>query len=133
MRLMKLKMENEVKQIKQKYRKGTRIQLDYMADPFAVPSGTCGTIRTVDDIGQIHVDWDNGSGLALNVDLDEFHIIEEVKIPADTYNELEGLENAIEEMEQKMNNAKNESEYYEFRGKLTDLMAKRIILLEDLQ
>lgn len=43
-----------------------------MDDPFAPPSGTIGTVTWVDDIGQIHVKWENGSSLALNVKLDSF-------------------------------------------------------------
>lgn len=70
---MRLRTKTEVDVIKLEYPEGTRIQLDYMADPFAVPSGTCGTVTNVDDIGQIHMNWDNGSGLAINVDLDRFH------------------------------------------------------------
>ena len=43
-----------------------------MDDPFAPPSGTVGEVMFVDDIGQIHVKWENGSSLALNVKLDSF-------------------------------------------------------------
>ena len=34
--------------------------------------GLKGTVKHVDDIGQIHVRWENGSGLALNLDVDSF-------------------------------------------------------------
>lgn len=43
-----------------------------MDDPHPVPSGTVGTVTCVDSIGQIHVDWDNGSTLALT-EIDKFH------------------------------------------------------------
>ena len=37
-----------------------------MDDPYApVPPGTKGTVTYVDDMGQIGVNWDNGSGLSL--------------------------------------------------------------------
>lgn len=69
------KSEIEVDMIRRMYPKGTRIELDYMDDFQAPPSGTQGTVTVVDSIGQIHVNWDNGSGLALNTDVDKFHII----------------------------------------------------------
>lgn len=58
------------------YPKGMRVILDYMDDPQAPPSGTKGVVVHVDDIGQIHVQWENGSGLALNTDVDKFHRID---------------------------------------------------------
>ena len=55
------------------YPPGTRLELIGMDDPFApVPAGTRGTVRCVDDQSQIHVKWDNGSGLALIPDTDRF-------------------------------------------------------------
>lgn len=66
---------NKIKRLKDQYPKGTRVKLDYMDDPQAPPSGTRGVVEHVDDIGQIHVKWENGSGLALNDDVDSFHKI----------------------------------------------------------
>jgi len=57
------------------YTTGTRVELIHMDDIQAPPTGTQGVIEFVDDIGQIHVKWDNGSGLALNTDYDTFKII----------------------------------------------------------
>lgn len=54
------------------YPVGCKVKLHFMDDPFAPPSGTIGTVTWVDDIGQIHVKWENGSSLALNVKLDSF-------------------------------------------------------------
>ena len=65
----------EVEKIKQMYPKGTKIELGYMDDFQAPPSGTVGEVTHVDDIGQIHVIWENGSTLALNTDVDSFHKI----------------------------------------------------------
>lgn len=45
------------------YRPGVRVELIRMDDPQAPPPGTRGTVRGVDDVGSILVDWDNGSGL----------------------------------------------------------------------
>ncbi len=40
-----------------------------------LPYGLKGTIKKVDDIGQIHVSWENGSSLAINPKIDKFEII----------------------------------------------------------
>ncbi|MBQ7498892.1 MAG: DUF4314 domain-containing protein [Selenomonas sp.] len=37
--------------------------------------GVCGTVVAVDDIGQLHVDWDNGSSLAINPEVDGFSLL----------------------------------------------------------
>ena len=63
----------KAKLYKEMYPKGTRIELISMDDPFApVESGTQGTVEFVDDMGQIHMKWDNGRTLALIPDADEF-------------------------------------------------------------
>ena len=69
------KSEAEVNMIRKMYPEGTKIVLDYMDDFQAPPSGTKGVVTSVDGIGQIHVKWENGCGLALNTDVDKFHII----------------------------------------------------------
>ena len=58
---------------------GKRVKLIQMEgeDPNKMFNGLEGTITHIDDIGQIHVDWDNGSSLALNEDVDIFEIIEQ--------------------------------------------------------
>lgn len=57
------------------YQKGMRIRLNYMEGESDMPSGLKGTVQHVDDIGQIHMKWDNGRTLALNSDKDSFSII----------------------------------------------------------
>lgn len=58
---------------KEMYPQGTRIELQHMEDPWApVPAGTRGTVEAVDDIGQIHMLWDNGRTLALVPGEDSF-------------------------------------------------------------
>lgn len=52
------------------YKVGDRIKLIHMEDNQAVPGGTCGTIDCIDDIGQLHMKWDNGRTLAVNLDED---------------------------------------------------------------
>ena len=61
---------------KRAYPAGTRIRLDHMDDPYApVPDGTDGTVFFVDDLGTIHVDFDNGRSLGICPDVDRFHKI----------------------------------------------------------
>ena len=66
-----------IQTIKGMYPKGTRIELIHMADTQAPPSGTKGTVVCVDDMGTVHMKWDNGCGLGLIPEADEFKIIEE--------------------------------------------------------
>lgn len=68
--------ENKLKYIKEKYPVGSRVKLNYMEDPYAVPSGTLGTIEYVDDEGQIEVSWDNGRTLSLIYGVDSFDFID---------------------------------------------------------
>ena len=46
-----------------------------MDDPQAVPPGTKGTVKFVDDIGSIHCHWDNGRSLVVIPGEDSFHMI----------------------------------------------------------
>ena len=69
---------NLVKRMKDTYKPGTRIQLDFMGDaPRPIPPGTKGTVRVVDDMGTVHCNFDNGRQLGLIPDEDVFHIISE--------------------------------------------------------
>ena len=47
------------------YKPGTRVELVKMNDFQAPTIGTAGTVEYVDDIGTIHVKWDNGCGLGV--------------------------------------------------------------------
>lgn len=67
--------EEEIKAIKEKYQLGTQIRLIKMYDLQQLDAGTIGTVIAVDDLGQIQMKWENGSTLALNVDIDEFEIL----------------------------------------------------------
>lgn len=61
-------MNEAVQKIKQLYPAGTKILLKKMFDPHPVPPGTVGCVKSVDDIGQIHMNWENGSTLSLNIE-----------------------------------------------------------------
>ena len=67
---------DKVKQLRERYPKGTRVQLISMEDPYApVPPGTEGEVAFVDDAGSIHMKWDNGSSLALIPGEDSFRVL----------------------------------------------------------
>ncbi len=65
-----------IEAIKEKYTEGTQIVLKEMKGESQMPFGLKGTVKYVDDIGQIHMNWENGSSLALNYDEDSFAILE---------------------------------------------------------
>ena len=65
-----------IEHLKTKYKKGVRVKLISMEGEPQMPEGLNGVVTLVDDMGQIHVEWENGSTLALNIDCDSF-IVEE--------------------------------------------------------
>lgn len=63
------------------YPPGTRIVLSSMNDPNApVEPGTRGTVRYVDDAGQVGVAWDNGRSLSLIPGMDSFRKLTQQEI-----------------------------------------------------
>ena len=74
---MKMPTRREVERLKARYTKGLRIELIHMDDPQAPPAGTRGTIITVDDLGDLVIVWDNGSGLNVVPWVDRVRIITE--------------------------------------------------------
>ena len=59
--------KSALKQLKEHYPQGTRVELVHMNDPYntkLVP-GCKGTVCGVGDIGTIHVNWDCGSSLGI--------------------------------------------------------------------
>ena len=67
--------------IQKQYPEGTRILLNTMNDPYAPsPSGTRGTVDFVDDVGQIHMKWDNGRTLAIVPSEDDFRKLTEEEL-----------------------------------------------------
>ena len=66
----------QVDRLKNQYPAGTRIELlSSMNDIQPIESGSKGTVIAVDDIGTIHMRWDNGRGLGLIPGEDHFKII----------------------------------------------------------
>ena len=69
-------LKSTIQCYKQKYPKGTRIELIQMGnDPRPVPPGTRGTVAYVDDMGQIGMHWDNGQSLSLIPGEDSFRVL----------------------------------------------------------
>lgn len=62
---------------KEKYKSylGKTVELISMDDIQAPPIGTRGKVVYVDDAGQIHVKWENGSSLALIPGVDKFKVV----------------------------------------------------------
>ena len=62
--------------IREQYPHGTRIRLNSMEDPYApVAPGTEGEVDFVDDIGTIHMKWDNGRALGIVPGEDSFSVL----------------------------------------------------------
>lgn len=72
---MKLPNKVIIEMLRKKFPAGTRVVLDSMDDMYAVPEGTEGTVTAVDDIGNILVNWDNGSTLNVVYGIDKVHKI----------------------------------------------------------
>lgn len=72
-RLTKEKLEA----LRKEYYEGARVRLNYIADFSAPPIGTEGTVWHVDDLGTIHVIWDNGQHLGVAYGEDSCSLIKE--------------------------------------------------------
>ena len=62
---MRMISKEALRALRERFPKGTRVELVKMDDPQAPPIGTKGTVLGVDDIGSILVAWDNGCGLSV--------------------------------------------------------------------
>ena len=72
---MSIPSREVIENLRSRFRRGNRVRLDEMDDRHAPPVGTEGTVLCVDDIGSIHVEWDNGSKLAVVFGKDSCSII----------------------------------------------------------
>ena len=58
--------KEELEALREKYPQGCRVELVKMDDPYRdMPPGLKGVVTGVDDSGSIHVNWQNGSSLAV--------------------------------------------------------------------
>ena len=62
---MTIPSRSEVERRRREYPAGTRVVLESMDDPQAPRVGSLGTVRGVDDLGQIMVSWDSGGSLSV--------------------------------------------------------------------
>lgn len=67
--------KNKVENTRREFPEGTLVRMIDMVDPRPIPEDMTGTVRYVDDIGNIHINWENGSTLALIPEADKFEVI----------------------------------------------------------
>ena len=72
---MKPPTKETLQRLREQYPAGCRVMLDKMDDPQAPLIGSLGTVRGVDDSGNIMVSWDNGGSLSVAWLEDECHVI----------------------------------------------------------
>ena len=73
---MRFPSRDQITALRQRYPRGTRVELLGMDDPQAPPTGTMGEVMGVDDAGQILVRWETGSSLSLISGVDSFRIVQ---------------------------------------------------------
>ena len=96
----------KLKEIREMYPEGTQIVLTEMAGESQMPYGLKGTVKFVDDAGQIHMSWENGSSLALNIHEDTFEKVEApekisvILVEPGMYPKLIEIEDTLEAMQE---------------------------------
>ena len=60
---MRMISKEALQALRERFPRGTRVELVKMDDPQAPPIGTKGTVLGVDDIGSLMVAWDSGGSL----------------------------------------------------------------------
>ena len=64
--MYKIQSRKIVEELRREYPEGTRVEPVQMNDEYTkLKSGDKGTVRCVDDMGTIHISWDNGSCLGV--------------------------------------------------------------------
>ena len=73
---MRFPSKAQLAALRERYPRGTRVELLAMDDPQAPPTRAMGEILGVDDAGQLLVRWETGSSLSLIPGVDSFRIAE---------------------------------------------------------
>ena len=61
---MKTLSKEILEKLRAEFQPDTRVKLICMDDPYVdMKPGELGTVRNVDDMGTVHIAWDNGHGL----------------------------------------------------------------------
>lgn len=67
--------DSYMEKVNSQYKPGTNIRLISMSGESQMKEGLMGTVDFIDDIGQIHMKWENGSSLALIEGVDKFEVV----------------------------------------------------------
>ena len=59
---------------------GDWVELIHMSDRYAPSKGTLGQVVRIDDIGNIIVNWENGSSLSLIPEIDKYRILSDDEV-----------------------------------------------------
>lgn len=73
--MMKFPNKAYLEQLRKQYPKGTKLQMITMRnEKYPVHPGTVGEVTHIDDMGSIHLKWQNGSSLAIIPEVDSFRV-----------------------------------------------------------
>ena len=70
--MMRTPSKEAIQALRERYPAGTAVELIRMEDVSAPPVGTLGKVIAVDDIGTVHIAWQNGSSLGCVPGVDSF-------------------------------------------------------------
>ena len=73
---MRFPSREQIAALRERYPRGTRVELLAMDDSQAPPMRTMGEVMGIDDAGQILVRWETGSSLSLIPSVDSFRIVQ---------------------------------------------------------
>lgn len=62
---MRIVTRQQLELLRKRYPAGAEVCLEHMDGESGMPPGLKGKVACVDDAGQIHVNWENGSSLAV--------------------------------------------------------------------
>ena len=72
---MKFPNKAYLENLRKQYPVGTKIQLISMRnEKYPILPGTIGEVTHIDDLGSIHMKWQNGSSLAIIPEVDSFRV-----------------------------------------------------------